>query len=672
MKPNRRPPAHTSAAPSPLGPSPARLRRALVLAALMATVSPGPATAQEWVPFPEPERPRTQRGAPATAAADQRPLLAPMEGRPWSDGGHRGQGHPAGPETSRAMPEGLVRESLPPLDEASRGVERADLAPPTAADGTIMGTTPGTSTTAADGPALPYDVWRGLDEARIEALFAALEIPPRSPALANLWRRLVTAEVTPPEGRDGARFAALRVEALTRSGLLTEAGEVVARMPGGRAAGEAQALAAILTARNEIALGRRDTACEAVRSAPQAAAIPAPLKADAILVSGYCAITGGNPAAAGLTADLAREHGVGPGAALVALDALAIGSGKPDLGSVKSISPLDYRLLGLAGVAGTMEVVQHGTPATLAGILRDADAAPGLRAAAAEAAVRLNAVPASELAVLYRSLAAAPAATADPQTSARARASAFVAAESERTPLKKVRLIRAFLDDARREGLYFPALEIMAGPAAAVPVVAEVGWFAETAIEVALAAGQYERAREWVRFAATLDRGPAPPVTGGAMTGDMGPLGHWLALADIADPKLAGPRGASLASVEALALKGRFAPDLLHRLATVLDALDTNVPIPLWEAASRTPQPAGGHLPETGILSELLDASKRKELGRTVLVAMQALGPTGAEGAHMIALGDAIRALKRAGLAADARRLGLEALFAAWPRSAAL
>jgi hypothetical protein len=36
----------------------------------------------------------------------------------------------------------------------------------------------------------------------------------------------------------------------------------------------------------------------------------------------------------------------------------------------------------------------------------------------------------------------------------------------------------------------------------------------------------------------------------------------------------------------------------------------------------------------------------------------------------MIALGDTIRALKRAGLEPSARRLGLEALFAAWPRSA--
>ena len=48
---------------------------------------------------------------------------------------------------------------------------------------------------------------------------------------------------------------------------------------------------------------------------------------------------------------------------------------------------------------------------------------------------------------------------------------------------------------------------------------------------------------------------------------------------------------------------------------------------------------------------------------------MKTLGANGAEGAHMIALGDSIRALKRAGLEPDACRLGFEALFASWPRA---
>jgi hypothetical protein len=51
---------------------------------------------------------------------------------------------------------------------------------------------------------------------------------------------------------------------------------------------------------------------------------------------------------------------------------------------------------------------------------------------------------------------------------------------------------------------------------------------------------------------------------------------------------------------------------------------------------------------------------------------MQALGPSGAEGAHIISLGDSIRALRSAGLDTDARKLALEALFMGWPRSSGL
>jgi hypothetical protein len=104
----------------------------------------------------------------------------------------------------------------------------------------------------------------------------------------------------------------------------------------------------------------------------------------------------------------------------------------------------------------------------------------------------------------------------------------------------------------------------------------------------------------------------------------------------------------------------------------VLDALQIQVPIPLWDLASRTPQPATGHLPKTGVLSALAEAAKKQEFGHTVLLSMQALGPSGAEGAHIIALGDSIRALRTAGLDTDARKLALEALFMGWPRAAGL
>lgn len=623
------------------------------VAALMAcagvfiSIPPTAVAAQDWTPFPEPEARRPARGRDAAAPAqDNRPFLPPMGGqtsRPGASPGADGQ----------RDREAIVRDPLPPPDEKTRAaVDRAELEP-------VM---------SSDGTGLPLELWRGLSVEKIEALFASLEIPPRSPAVASLWRRLITSDAMPGEGRNvDPRFLALRVEALMRSGLLNEAGEAAAKMPGG----SAEPLAALLTARTEIALGRRETACDAVKAAPLSAGLPAALKVDAILISGYCAVAGGNTAAAGLTADLLREQGAESSGGLAAFDAIASG-GKPDLGAVKRISPVDYRLLDVAGGADRAAIIDKASPAVVVALAQDKSATAEQRSLAGEAAIKLNAIAPSELAEIYRAAAGADSAdallsSATPASGGRdgsqRRAGLFKAAEAERTPLKKVRLIRAFLDDARRAGLYLPALEMVATAAAGVNPVVEIGWFAETGIEVALAAKDTERARTWVRFAAGAD-----PVRAEA---GAGPLAHWLALADIADSKLVSGRGQSLASVEELALRGRFGADLLHRLATVLDALDYNVPIPLWEAASRTPQPSGGHLPETGVLSELLDSSKKKEFGHTVLIAMKTLGPNGAEGANIIALGDAIRALKRAGLEADARRLGFEALFASWPRAAA-
>src|SRR5690606_9935140 len=126
-------------------------------------------------------------------------------------------------------------------------------------------------------------------------------------------------------------------------------------------------------------------------------------------------------------------------------------------------------------------------------------------------------------------------------------------------------LIRSFLDDARHAHLYLPALAMMADAADTLRPTPELGWFAETAIEIALAGGRYSHASEWVYAMSRFD-----PQYGGS-------LEHWMALADIADDSQRRDRGASLESVERLALNGRFSPELLHRLATVLDALDFNV-----------------------------------------------------------------------------------------------
>ena len=94
---------------------------------------------------------------------------------------------------------------------ATGPVESSDLAP-------VM---------APDTSGLPLDLWRGLEMADLERLLAGLDLPPRSPALHQLWRRMLLSSASPPAGAPSAdHFMALRLEALYRSGLLGDMAEV--------------------------------------------------------------------------------------------------------------------------------------------------------------------------------------------------------------------------------------------------------------------------------------------------------------------------------------------------------------------------------------------------------------------------------------------------------------
>lgn len=509
-----------------------------------------------------------------------------------------------------------------------------------------------------DGPrtdsGAPNDPWAGIAIAELEETLSKLDLPPRSPTLHELWLRLITARTA---GND-PKLAAVRADALNRTGMTREAADALSH------AGDvsAEPVMATLAARTAIGAGKTEQGCETARALTSAVAakMPPHLKGEVILIAGFCAAATDNKPAAGIAGDLAIENGLQDHAGPAALKALAAGQ-KPAVESGKNVSLLDYRILQLGGPVDLTHAVPTASPALLAVLARDSKADPATRLAAAEAAAGLNAISLEELRAAYRS-------GTDPQRQVELsdaapnaghplrRAELFAAAETERTPARKARIVRAFLDEARRAGFYWAALQLMSQPANDIQPTPEIGWFAETAIEASLAGGDFANVHRWANFASSLDReGRAD-------------LRHWLALADIAEPN-ARDRSQHLVVIEELAQRGRFDASLLHRLATALDALDTQVPMPLWEAASRTEQPSTGHLPDTGVLSQLQDAAKQRNFSRTVLLTLRTIGPNGAEGAHMIALGDSIRALKRAGLEPEARRLALEALFASWPRA---
>jgi len=171
-----------------------------------------------------------------------------------------------------------------------------------------------------------------------------------------------------------------------------------------------------------------------------------------------------------------------------------------------------------------------------------------------------------------------------------------------------------------------------------------------------------------VRLRALADPARRPPVVARAWVeagGDK--LKIWQLVLAAADPSDPRTETALSEGVEIAAIGGLPAP-FLHRLLAVLDALDYEVPIPLWDEASKMPQPNDGYLPETGVLSQLKDTSDHGDVGRTVLLVAAALGPKGPADANLLALGDAVRALKRVGLDAEARRVGFEALYAHMPQ----
>jgi hypothetical protein len=285
------------------------------------------------------------------------------------------------------------------------------------------------------------------------------------------------------------------------------------------------------------------------------------------------------------------------------------------------------------------------SPPQLFLLARDGGIAPETRLAAAERAAALNIIAGEDLARAYRESAQALPKTA--QSPAALRAKLFAAFENAPSGKIRAESIEALLASARDEGIEAPIAQALAPASAGLVEDPQATAFAEAGVRVAALAGDERSAWAWID-------------AGGAR------LQSWRLLLAAADPF--GPRAeAALAQGVELALQGGLPPALLHRLVAVLDALDREVPIPLWEEAAKTPQPMDGDLPPTGMLTSLKQAADAGDAGRTVLLAAAVLGPRGAKGAHLIALGDAVRALKRVGFEAEARRLGFEALYAHWP-----
>lgn len=134
------------------------------------------------------QRPDDAYSPPAGQGSYLQPLGTPSGGkdddmwtRPSGGGGNSGpsRSFPSSPGNS------VMRDAIPPT------VDKGDLAP-------VM---------SSDGSGLPYELWGGMDVAALEKLIATIEIPPRSPVLHDLWKKLITS---PSGDSSNSNFTALR------------------------------------------------------------------------------------------------------------------------------------------------------------------------------------------------------------------------------------------------------------------------------------------------------------------------------------------------------------------------------------------------------------------------------------------------------------------------------
>ena len=282
-----------------------------------------------------------------------------------------------------------------------------------------------------------------------------------------------------------------------------------------------------LRARRDVGLGQRDVGCRAIAAlAAPSSGLPSRLKGETQLLAGYCAAAASDAHAAGLAADLAREEGIDADLPLAVLTAFSAGS-KPKLALPKRVLLLDYRFLELLGPINALQVFDKAEPALLAMLAGDTQADARLQIAAAEAALRLNALPPQTVAEVYRRQPMAGAGSVDLAAQQvdplLRRALFFQAADLARAPMQRARFLRAILDDARRSGIYLQMAGVVAPVLASLQPAPDLAWFADTGVETALAAGDFGRARQWAEAAG---------------------LWHWLALVDVADPERRGGRPA--------------------------------------------------------------------------------------------------------------------------------
>ncbi|MGH6946157.1 MAG: hypothetical protein ACREDZ_02415, partial [Kiloniellales bacterium] len=330
------------------------------------------------------------------------------------------------------------------------------------------------------------------------------------------------------------------------------------------------------------------------------------------------------------------------------------GAGQEDDDAIPGrIAPLHLALLRAAGRGLPEDAVDRATALALAAIAGTAAFDLEQRAAAAERAVTLGALPPEKLAETYGAFPFAPDELAraisagSSLDSPRGRALLYQAARNQPLPAARAEILSRALGEARSADVYPSSVAVLAPLLSELPVGSELLWFSEDAARAFYAVGSYERAGAWH---ALLRQAAASDTTAADAERRLWPIARLAGNAgedDFADwyARLSGDRPAEPTLVLLAALSG------LGEAA-----------LPLADYAGR--EASAPPLDPMAVLA-LGAAVEGQRRGEALLLGLIALGPEAPAGSHPLALATVLAALTRLDLDQSARALAIEAALAA-------
>jgi len=171
--------------------------------------------------------------------------------------------------------------------------------------------------------------------------------------------------------------------------------------------------------------------------------------------------------------------------------------------------------------------------------------------------------------------------------------------------------------------------------------------------------GEVDLAWEWLRIA--------------SIEGESGNL-HAQSTANSLWPllQMADPEGAYMQDSERARswwsnlgkLDGSVEFDKLALLFTLYEALGDGLPDSAWDPLFAAPLTVTSYQPSLAVSHALREASEAGRLAETVLLSLVAMGDIGSEGSDPTTLFNVIQALRKVGLASEARSIALEAALA--------